>query len=261
MCGVFGFIGKPRKSTSIVMRNLAYWNMERGTDSSGIAFISPDQQVIYKKAVNAYELFNRYQLQKLLYMFRQKPFTILLGHTRMATRGAVTSNNAHPFKIGNTIMTHNGVISNFDMLQREWDTEYQVDSQIIGHLLDRKGLDKTVSELTGMYTVPFVTQHENDTLQVIVHRNPFCFAYKDDQLYYSSSMKHLQSSLEGHEGFTFVTAKDDNIYRFYRVAWSNEITFTKQKIVPKIPYYNNTGPEWWKKYGLTTQDLYGSLDD
>jgi glucosamine 6-phosphate synthetase-like amidotransferase/phosphosugar isomerase protein len=243
MCGVFGFIGKPSKKTNLILQKLAYWNMERGTDSTGFAFISGKSQAIYKKSTNAFDMYKRYQTKKLFSMYSQKDFMIMLGHTRMATHGQVVANNAHPFKIGKTVMTHNGIISNFRELQQKCKTNFKVDSQIIGYLIDVVGAEYTAKEISGSYVVPFVEQDEIDTLQVIVHNNPFAFAYKKGQMYYSSTMLHLKAALAEQEGFTFVQAKDDNLYKFYQLQWSDQIIFTKQSIDPKVTVYHYGGKD------------------
>lgn len=235
MCGIYGFLGKPTKQTSGIIKHLGELNQARGRDSTGLAFITPSQGKIYKDAVKAEEFFKEQKAIELLCNYRKNDFLTILGHTRAASRGAVNSENAHPFKEGSIFFTHNGVINNFDDLMKEYKVDYQVDSQIIGYLLDKKSkfLD-AFKELGGYFTVPYVDTKTIDTLKVAIHNNVFSYAIRGNQLYYSSDINHLKTALDNHTGFSINDSNGDTQYSFY--PFNNTIAVSQDKIEAK-PYY------------------------
>src|SRR5258708_39832263 len=97
MCGIYGFLGKPTKKTTGIIRKLGILNQSRGYDSTGLAFTSPSVGDLYKDAVPAREFFQRQDVVKLMCKYRKMAQLGILGHTRLATHGVVTSESEHPF--------------------------------------------------------------------------------------------------------------------------------------------------------------------
>ncbi len=134
MCGVVGYVGF-RDAASVLLaalRKLEY----RGYDSAGIAMIGPDGRLAVGKTVG--------RIEDLAARLEQNPLPgrIGIGHTRWATHGPVTSENAHPHVGGNdaVALVHNGVIENAFairecLLARGYPFRSQTDSEVIAHLL------------------------------------------------------------------------------------------------------------------------------
>ena len=95
MCGVYGFMGKPDRKTARIIRKLGIANEIRGRDSTGVAIVTKDTYTIYKKPFNAHKFFKKFSSSIRLSL--DKPFVNVIGHTRQATRGKVSQENAHPY--------------------------------------------------------------------------------------------------------------------------------------------------------------------
>ena len=131
MCGIIGIIGRAEVAPLLVdgLRRLEY----RGYDSAGIATIS-EGRIIRRRAPG--------KLVNLDNSIREQPVPghIGIGHTRWATHGAPTENNAHPHGDDRVVLVHNGIIENFHDLRRElvaaghkFATE--TDTEAVAHLI------------------------------------------------------------------------------------------------------------------------------
>jgi len=132
MCGIVGYIGSQDASKVILngLRSLEY----RGYDSAGICTLDGGEVGIRRSAG---KLVN---LERLL---QDKPLhgSIGIGHTRWATHGKPTVDNAHPHRGGSVVVVHNGIIENyaalkFELMRKGRTFASQTDSEVISHLID-----------------------------------------------------------------------------------------------------------------------------
>ncbi len=134
MCGIVGYIG-PQEAADFLLRGLRRLEY-RGYDSSGLVTITPHGRLVVRKAAG--------RLDRLSARLSDEPLagSIGLGHTRWATHGAATDDNAHPHVGGNDVLAivHNGVIENYLPLKERLESQgYRfrsaTDSEVIAHLV------------------------------------------------------------------------------------------------------------------------------
>ncbi len=134
MCGIIGIVGKEEVAERLVdgLRRMEY----RGYDSAGICTLH-DGRLERRRAEG-----------KLLNLVRvlegdPAPGTVGIAHTRWATHGAPTANNAHPHATGEVALVHNGIIENFKSLREELQArgrvfESETDSEVVAHLVSEQ---------------------------------------------------------------------------------------------------------------------------
>jgi len=169
MCGIVGYIGE-QQATPIVLdglRRLEY----RGYDSAGIATYEGGKVSTRRAEGKLFNLEQRLRDEPL-------PGSLGIGHTRWATHGRPSENNAHPHKAGGIVVVHNGIIENYvelrEMLRGKGHSFLsETDTEIIAHLIEehfRSGRDfekavrAALAEVRGAYAVAIICEQEPDKL-------------------------------------------------------------------------------------------------
>jgi glucosamine 6-phosphate synthetase-like amidotransferase/phosphosugar isomerase protein len=164
MCGIVGLIGD---TTSLASRNMfrmmLFFDTIRGKDSTGVYRIGSDgESQTFKDAVTAERFLDYKTTDKLLTM--DAGVTALIGHNRAATVGEVNASNAHPFKVDNITMVHNGTLVN------EYELPcyrlYDVDSEMFTAEIADSGIDTTISKVDGAYAIVYHDREDN-TLNIL----------------------------------------------------------------------------------------------
>ncbi len=160
MCGIVGYIG-PKRVVPVILDGLKRLEY-RGYDSAGIAVVQPDGKLEIRRAPG--------KLQNLEESIRITPLDGIygIGHTRWATHGRPTEENAHPHRdcTGEIVVVHNGIIENYLELKHQLISEghkfvTETDTEIIAHLIEKyskgKSLEeavlKTVTVMSGTYAL------------------------------------------------------------------------------------------------------------
>ena len=182
MCGIVGYVGQKRVVPVIIdgLRRLEY----RGYDSAGIAVAGNGEGLQVRRAEG--------KLRNLEEVIRLKPLdgTYGIGHTRWATHGRPTEENAHPHRdcTGKIVVVHNGIIENYVSLKRKLIDEghkfvTETDTEVIAHLIEKhlsaegnghrvsleEAVRKTVQMLTGVFAIAVISSDEPN--KIVAARN------------------------------------------------------------------------------------------
>jgi glucosamine--fructose-6-phosphate aminotransferase (isomerizing) len=175
MCGIVGYIGPKRVVPVLIdgLKRLEY----RGYDSAGIAVVSRNGSLEIRRASG--------KLRNLEEAIRLSPIDgeYGIGHTRWATHGRPTEENAHPHRdcTGKIVVVHNGIIENYLELKRQLAAEghkfiTETDTEVIAHLIEKysnggpleDAVLATVRRLTGVYAMAVISA--NDPNKVVAAR-------------------------------------------------------------------------------------------
>lgn len=178
MCGIIGYVGK-NSAAPILLNGLERLEY-RGYDSAGVAVINGDGFAVGKTTKRILTLKNKLQNGSAI------KGDIGIGHTRWATHGAPTKENAHPHVSfgGKFMVVHNGIIENYLPLKDELINlgvtfKSETDTEVIAHLLEHyfKGdvfdaIAKTVLRLSGSYALGILCLNDPNTLYAVKNFSP-----------------------------------------------------------------------------------------
>jgi glutamine---fructose-6-phosphate transaminase (isomerizing) len=182
MCGIVGYVGNKKVVPLILdgLKRLEY----RGYDSAGIAVSGNGDGLQIRRAEG--------KLRNLEDVIRRKPLdgTYGIGHTRWATHGRPTEDNAHPHRdcTGRIVVVHNGIVENYLVLKKQLVNEghkfvTETDTEIIAHLIEKhlvlgsngtpcpleEAVRRTVKELTGVFALAVISADEPN--KIVAGRN------------------------------------------------------------------------------------------
>jgi glutamine---fructose-6-phosphate transaminase (isomerizing) len=163
MCGIIGYIGSKPVVPVLLdgLRRMEY----RGYDSAGVALVSPEGIELRRSAGKLINLENAIRTEPIDGVYG-------VGHTRWATHGRPTEENAHPHRdcTGKIVVVHNGIIENYLELKHELQGQghafkTETDTEIVAHLVEREmradGLENAVRRalkvMRGMFALVLVS--------------------------------------------------------------------------------------------------------
>jgi len=198
MCGIVGYIGT-KDSKEILLRGLEKLEY-RGYDSAGIAVVNDEGLHLFKEKGRIADL------RAIVDDSVVAPTGI--GHTRWATHGVPSKENAHPHQStsGRFTLVHNGVIENYSILKREYlqDVTFvsETDTEVIVQLVDKfsqeglateEAFSKTVALLKGSYALALLDNEDKETIYVAKNKSPLLVGLGDDfNVVASDAMAMLQ---------------------------------------------------------------------
>lgn len=169
MCGIIGYVGH-ENATSILIEGLKRLEY-RGYDSAGIAVLQ-NGNIEVRRSIG--KLVNLEDILSLELFYG----TIGIGHTRWATHGKPSEQNAHPHRSGEVVIVHNGIVENYLLLKRQLQAngchfESDTDTEVIAHLLTfymgqgqslLGAFQAATRELHGSYAIAGLCMSEPETL-------------------------------------------------------------------------------------------------
>lgn len=216
MCGIIGYIGLAYQASDVVLDGLEKLEY-RGYDSAGIAVIQAENREILVRRDSGKLRHIRPHLQEGL-----GANNVGIGHTRWATHGRPTQNNAHPHKDhqGRVVVVHNGIIENYldlkdKLISAGHHFSSETDTEIVAHLIayhDRgnpfEAFLKALRELEGAYALAVIFQDYPDRIYVAKKNCPLLVGLTENEgqfiasdvapmLYYTRDVVFLEDSQAG----------------------------------------------------------------
>jgi glucosamine--fructose-6-phosphate aminotransferase (isomerizing) len=201
MCGIVGYVGKKSVVPIIIegLRRLEY----RGYDSAGIAVAGNGNGLQLRRAEG--------KLRNLEEVIRLKPLdgTYGIGHTRWATHGRPTEENAHPHRdcTGKIVVVHNGIVENYLSLKKKLVEEghkftTETDTEVIAHLIEkyssstgnghRRSLEdavrQAVKQLTGVFALAVISSDEPNKIVAARNGPPAVIGLGNDEYFVASDV-------------------------------------------------------------------------
>src|SRR5271169_6222685 len=201
MCGIVGYVGKKQVVPIILdgLRRLEY----RGYDSAGIAVAGNGDKLQIRRAEG--------KLRNLEEAIRLKPLdgSYGIGHTRWATHGRPTEENAHPHRdcTGKIVVVHNGIVENYLSLKKKLIEEghkftTETDTEIIAHLVEKysgswgngkrpsleDAVRQTVKQLTGVFALAVISSEEPNKIVAARNGPPAVVGLGNDEYFVASDV-------------------------------------------------------------------------
>ncbi len=191
MCGIVGILGREAVADQLVdaLKRLEY----RGYDSAGVATVE-NGHLARRRAEG--------KLKNLETRLGKEPLSGMagIGHTRWATHGRPTENNAHPHATERLAVVHNGIIENFRELREELEKQgakfgSETDTEVVAHLVTeemKKGrspveaVKATLPRLRGAFALAFIFAGENDLMIGARKGSPLAIGHGHGEMYLGS---------------------------------------------------------------------------
>jgi glucosamine--fructose-6-phosphate aminotransferase (isomerizing) len=199
MCGIVGYIGNRRAVPIILdgLRRLEY----RGYDSAGIAVLNGDNHLSVRRASG--------KLRNLEDAIRVNPMDgpYGIGHTRWATHGRPTEENAHPHRdcTGDIVVVHNGIVENYLQLKHQLQLEghnfiTETDTEVIAHLVEKynegnleEAVRRAVKELRGVFALSVIASSDPNKIVAARMGPPVVIGLGDGEYFVASDVPAILS--------------------------------------------------------------------
>jgi glucosamine--fructose-6-phosphate aminotransferase (isomerizing) len=199
MCGIVGYIGNRRAVPIILdgLRRLEY----RGYDSAGIAVLNGDHHLSVRRASG--------KLRNLEEAIRINPLDgpYGIGHTRWATHGRPTEENAHPHRdcTGDIVVVHNGIVENYLSLKHQLQLEghkfvTETDTEVIAHLVEKynegnleDAVRRAVKDLSGVFALSVIASSDPSKIVAARMGPPVVIGLGDGEYFVASDVPAILS--------------------------------------------------------------------
>ena len=199
MCGIVGYIGA-RKAVPIILDGLKRLEY-RGYDSAGIAVLEDGDMLAVRRAQG--------KLRNLEDVLRLSPIdgTYGIGHTRWATHGRPTEENAHPHRDchGDIVVVHNGIVENYLALKHQLQNEghrfcTETDTEVIAHLVEKyfdgnleNAVRDAIRQLTGVFALSVISRKDPRKIVAARQGPPVVVGLGDGEYFVASDVPAILS--------------------------------------------------------------------
>ena len=199
MCGIIGYIG-PKPVVPVILDGLRLLEY-RGYDSAGVAVVQNGSIEIRRSAGKLINLENSIQAKPLAGLYG-------LGHTRWATHGRPTEENAHPHRDGSgrIVVVHNGIIENYLEIKKELVAaghkfESETDTEVVAHLVEKEwkndGLENAVlramQRVRGLFALVLMSADDPEKLVTVRNGPPIVVGIGDGEYFVASDVPAILS--------------------------------------------------------------------
>jgi glucosamine--fructose-6-phosphate aminotransferase (isomerizing) len=194
MCGIVGYIGE-RKAVPIILDGLKRLEY-RGYDSAGVAVLDENSQLAIRRASG--------KLRNLEDCVRLSPIdgAYGIGHTRWATHGRPTEENAHPHRdcTGNIVVVHNGIVENYLALKHKLQAEghkfvTETDTEVIAHLIEKyftgnleQAVREAVQVISGVFALAIISKSDPNKIVAVRSGPPVVIGLGDGEYFVASDV-------------------------------------------------------------------------
>lgn len=193
MCGIIGYVGN-QEAVPILIGGLAKLEY-RGYDSSGVAVLQGEKIAVRRSVGKLMNLQNSLKANEL-------KGTVGIGHTRWATHGKPSEQNAHPHRSKGCVLVHNGIIENYQQLKQQLGKDgykfaSETDTEVVAHLIDKylqrggsltEAVRLATKDVRGSYALAVISEREPGTLIAARSGCPLVVGRTQDASYVASDV-------------------------------------------------------------------------
>jgi predicted glutamine amidotransferase len=234
MCGLVGIAGNLAFKDEATMKRLLVIDVFRGHDSTGLAAVRLNGEIQTAK-LSSHPL-DLIEMPRFKAALSASNSSVFLGHNRSATRGSVTTFNAHPYTFGDITGAHNGTLDyqSTKRLEEAIGETYPVDSMALFAAIDKLGVEQAIElceegkdSTTGAWSLTWYDASDNSLNFLRNKHRPMWLAYTKagDRVFWASEYPMIEAAVgmsaapyemhkEGKEGFQFFKTEENTHYKF-----------------------------------------------
>ena len=192
MCGIIGYVGK-KNSVSVVLEGLKRLEY-RGYDSAGIAFFS-------KNGIEVRRCTGKIQALASLLESENPSSDTTIGHTRWATHGRPSDENAHPHRSNDVVLVHNGIVENYlslkkKLIEKGYIFTSETDTEVLCHLIEdyakryplEEAVREALKEVKGAYALAIIKGDEPGKIVGVRKDSPLVVGLGDGEFFVASDI-------------------------------------------------------------------------
>jgi glucosamine--fructose-6-phosphate aminotransferase (isomerizing) len=192
MCGIIGYIGK-KNAVSVILEGLRRLEY-RGYDSAGVAFFSGNSIEVRRCTGKIRELTSLLESEN-------PSSNTAIGHTRWATHGRPSDENAHPHRSKTIVLVHNGIVENYldlkdRMIKKGYKFKSETDTEVLCHLIEEyskrypfeEAIRKALKEVKGAYALVIVKENEPAKIVGARKDSPLVVGLGDGEFFLASDV-------------------------------------------------------------------------